>query len=404
MLLKIENEVELDFAEIPNLNAITLTFWIKVIPFTLSELNTFALFSIPYRFQINMNITTDIVLNSKIITINFVQFEGVNKYLEYNSANISLDEGGWQFYSFTGNTNDGNWALISNKYGTHYNYRERNLKGINSNFQYKCKLFGNTYTYITQLKIWNKLLPPSYSFYQKDYVENIRDNNLIGYWPLDTNSGNVIYNQINNKYLTIPDGIAFWDNTQKPRELLETGEIQYNNLIGNLEDYTYALEAESTYNIPIYGSFEHIWISFFYKTEEPSSELEIEYPGQFKLEVEENTILFTKIINYETNAKLTLNIDYSIGFNSWTHFLIGLDYSDMNNVAIKCQIIQCSTSKIQITKDRNIVYEYRYFSTTRKIQIDAKSTAVFLTHFTIWNQMISDMPNYYRYFLLYIYE
>ena len=394
MLLKIESETEFTIGELPNSDAITSTFWLKVIPFTLSELNTFALLQVPLYFSIRMNVTTDADLNYKIITISFIrQFVVI-----YNISHVSvpLDEGGWHFYSMSTNKHDKTWSLISNKFGTRFMFASAGLGTWQGGHPPNILLLGNNYAYISQIKIWNKLFTPGYIYYQKDYVSNILDTNLITYWKLDANSGNSIYNQINNKSMTIPKGTAFWDSTQKSRELLKIGEIKYNNIIGNVEDYTYVLEPESPYIIPINGPVENLWISFFYKTEEPSTELEIEFPGKSDLNVAENTVVITKILTNVPFAKFTLNIDYPIGFNSWTHILIGLNYSNIANVVIKCQIIQCSTSLIQVNESRSMVNKDPYFFLKGIIKIQTKYHAAALTHFTIWNQ--TNMPTYYRYF------
>ena len=399
MLLKIENETEFTIGELPNLDAITSTFWLKVIPFTLSELNTFALLKVPNYFSIRMNVTTDADLNNKIITIFFIELYVDLEYI-ISHVSVPLDEGGWHFYSMSTSKYDKTWSLISNKFGTRFMFKVTGLEAWQGGTSPKLLLFGSNYAYISQIKIWNKFFTPGYIYYQKDYVSNILDTNLITYWKLDVNSGNSLYNQINNKSMIIPKGTVFWDSTQKPRELLEIGEIKYNNIIGNVEDYTYVLEPESLYIIPINGSLENLWISFFYKTEEPSTELEIEIPGKYELNVAENAVIITKTLAIVPFTKFTLNIDYPIGFNSWTHILIGLNYSNIANVAIKCQIIQCSTSLIQANESLSMVNKNTYLFLKGVIQIKSKNHAAALTHFTIWNQ--TDMPTYYRYFKLYI--
>ena len=406
MILKVESETELSLGKLILQDIITISFWIKVIPFAGSELNTLKLIENSFMGKVTMNIATDIEVNTKVLTLKYLSLVSVIKNL--SSVNIELDENGWHFYSFSGNKPNRCWSLLSNKYGTDYNFDESSsiYIGDSGNLAYReWRLFGTGYTYLTHIKIYNKYFTPGYIFYHKDNVVNIpATKGLIGYWKLVLNyNRNSIDNLMATQSIELFEGAkggVYWDSRYKKHDLLEIGGIKYENLIGNIEDYTYALEPDSNYSIPITKKpiIEHIWISFFYKTIEPSTELEIEFPGQFELYLDENSILFTKIIK-EDLTKFTLNLDYSIGFNSWTHFLFGLDYSDRANVAMKYQIIQCSTSLIQATEDKTIAKEYYLFYHVQDIQIKVKNHAASLTHFTLWNQTISDMPNYYRYYI-----
>ena len=404
MILKIEDEIELSLGEIKVIDTITISFWIKVVPFLHTHIYRLTLLEGKRFAAIKMNATIED--GAKFLNIEFMRYQSTP--LTISSVTMQY-EPGWQFYSASGNKYDsirhiGAWSLLSNKYGTNYAYK-RTLFELGNDKMMEWKLIGHEYTYMTHIKIWNECLTPGEVLYQKDYILNPREyKSLVGYWKLDQNTGNSLYNLIpkGNPYvenldIEIPEGTAYWDSTHKKHELLEIGEIKYNNLIEKIEDYTYVLEAESNYNISIVGLFEHLWISFFYKAHDSSTELKIEFPWKFELNVDENTIVLTKYIDDNLPPQIILNIDYSIGFSSWTHFLIGMDYSDRVNVAIKCQIIQCSTSLIKTIEEGSAANEYYSPPNYKTIPISVKFFAASLNHFTIWNKTISDMPIYYRY-------